>query len=116
MFPGAAYPKRGELAALFQECRALPAAAPSSPHVGTSTQGQVFPGLPSSSSGNGETRGGAGIGYTAEAMPKNDVAANSMTVEDHEKLLKATVGPLEQMLNQMKAFLRRCDKGETETH
>ena len=95
-----------ELAALFQECRALPTAAPPSPHAGMSAQGPVFPGLPSSSSGSGETRGGMGIGYQTEAMPKKDAAANSMTWEEHEKLLKATAGPLEKTINQMKVFAK----------
>ena len=73
-----------ELAALFQRCRALPAAVPAPQYAESSTRSQALPTPPPSSTADGGVRMGADTAYQAAAMPANDVTAASMTVEEHE--------------------------------
>merc|ERR1712242_483810 len=67
------------------ECRMPPVSAPPTPRAFMPPQVPPLPGLPAPSSSSG--------GVTT-----------AMTVEEHERLMKAVIGPLEEKLNRLHAM------------
>ena len=94
--------EKRELAFMLQECRMPPASAPQTPRAIAPPQVPPLPGLPAPSTPNGG--GPTGIGTDGQALRLRDSAAQSMTVGDHERRLRATIGPLEERLNKLQAM------------
>ena len=77
--------EKRQLAFMLQECRMPPVSAPPTPRAFVPPQVPPLPGLPAPSSSSGGPPAG-------------------MTVEEHERLMKAVIGPLEEKLNRLHAM------------
>ena len=101
-----------ELAAMLQECRVPPAPVPPPPQAAMPPQTSALPGPPPLPSKSGEAPRNTGIEYRIEATQQKDATARSMTLEEHERLMKAAIGPLETKINLLQGL---CEGATKET-